>query len=69
LHPEEREFTDDLGIEAYAKTVFGSQELATEWLSSFNLVLGAAPNTLLSNPEGLAKVQHVLLSIEQGLPV
>lgn len=58
-----------LSIPQYAKTVFGSDALAQEWLAKNHVLLGAAPKVLISTPEGEQEVRRILASIEHGLPV
>lgn len=56
-------------IEQRAQKVLGCQELAREWLTTVNAILGVAPIQLLDTAVGGNLVRKVLVEIEQGLPV
>jgi len=56
-------------IEKRAEEVFGHKGMASEWLTSFNEVLGGEPMHLLDTELGANQVRRVLNAIEHGLPV
>lgn len=58
-----------LSIPQYAKTVFGSDALAQEWLAKNHVLLGAAPKVLISTPESEREVRKILASLEHGISV
>lgn len=53
-------------IEAEAEQVFGSAELAKQWMLSNNLVLGESPLSLLDTDAGSAEVRRILSAIAHG---
>lgn len=53
-------------IESEAEDIFGSQEVATQWLTSRNHALGDAPLTLLDTEIGANEVKKVLTAIAYG---
>jgi len=53
-------------IEAEAKDVFGSVDLAKRWMLEPNLALGEAPLSLLDTDAGADEVRKVLSSIAYG---
>lgn len=53
-------------IERFATEVFGSTEMAKEWLGANNLALGATPKSKLDTVEGAAEVRKILATIATG---
>jgi len=53
-------------IERLATEVFGSKQMAKEWLGATNLALGATPRSKLNTVEGAAEVQKILATIATG---
>ena len=55
-------------IAALAERVFGDRDAAREWLLAPNPALdNAAPSRLLSNENGMRRVETVLTRIEHGV--
>lgn len=53
-------------IEQLAAEVFGSAEMAKQWLSAPNLVLGASPASMLNTEAGRNEVRKVLMAVAAG---
>lgn len=56
-------------IVRFAREVFGSSELADQWLDAEHRLLGASPRTVLSRPQGVDHVRAILTKIAHGIPV
>lgn len=67
LGPMESERLERLAIiENTAEKVFGSAEMAKQWLMQKNLALGGTPLSLLDTETGAGEVRKVLASIAYG---
>lgn len=53
-------------IKAEAEQVFGSAELAKQWMLSSNLALGESPLSLLDTDAGSVEVRRILSAIAHG---
>ncbi|MBV1775329.1 RES domain-containing protein [Burkholderiaceae bacterium DAT-1] len=53
-------------VEQHAEAALGSRQLATQWMTTHNRVLGAVPVELLDTEIGHQQVRRVLMAIEYG---
>ncbi len=57
---------DLIEIKKLAQKVLGSQDIADEWLNSFNLRIGDTPLSILNKENGAGEVKRILAAIAYG---
>ena len=53
-------------ILAMATKVFGTEDKARLWLTTYNLALGTTPESLMTTDRGADEVKKVLTSVARG---
>lgn len=58
--------TDLIAIKKIALGVFNTEEIANQWLNSFNSSIGDTPISILNTQNGVDEVKKILSAIAYG---